>query len=196
MRFCKRCNIERPLTEFYKTIKGKYTEYKCKKCHKEYWLNNLDKINIRKKIYGNTKKSFLLTSYYSMIGQYRRKVKNNFPKDKLKNYEVSISKKDFLDMVDKYEKENGFICQITNLPLTNLRYLNTGGKNCPTNFSVDRLDTQIGYSKENIIFVSWEFNQRKNGVKIEDCFSILKLYKKKYPKKYESIKQQFKELFV
>jgi len=195
MKICTRCKTEKSIEEFYKSTRGKYIEYKCKKCHKEYRLNNLDRINARKKIYENTKHSFLLTSYYSMTGQYRRKIRENFSKDKLKNYEVSISKKDFLDMVDKYEKENGFICQITNMPLTHLRHLNKR-KNCPTNFSVDRLDTQIGYSKENIIFVSWEFNQRKNGVKIEDCFSILKLYKKKYPEKYESIKQQFKELFI
>jgi hypothetical protein len=196
MKFCKKCNEEKPIEKFYKKKRGKYTEYECKKCHKEYRLNNIDKIRARKKIYQNTKPSFLLSSYYSMTGQYRRKLKNNFPKDKLKNYEVSISKEEFLDMVSTYEKENGFVCQVTDMPLTTLRYLDTVGKNCPTNFSVDRLDTQIGYSKENIIFVSWEFNQRKNSVKIEDCFAILKLYKEKYPEKYEGFKQKFKELFI
>jgi transposase-like protein len=124
MRICTRCKTEKSIEEFYKSTRGKYIEYKCKKCHKEYRLNNLDRINARKKIYENTKHSFLLTSYYSMTGQYRRKIRENFSKDKLKNYEVSISKKDFLDMVDKYEKENGFICQITNMPLTHLRHLN------------------------------------------------------------------------
>jgi len=196
MRFCKKCNEEKPFTGFYKTIKGKYTEYKCKKCHKEYRLNNIDKINARRKIYENTKPSFLLSSYYSMTGQYRRKIRENFPKDKLKNYEVSISKEEFLDMVNTYEKEKGFVCQGTNIPLTTLRHLDRGGKNCPTNFSVDRLDTQIGYSKENIIFVSWEFNQRKNSIRPENCFAILKLYKERYPEKYENIKQGFKELFI
>jgi hypothetical protein len=196
MRFCKKCNEEKPIEEFYKKKRGKYICYECRKCQKNYRLNNIDKINARKKIYGNTKPSFLLSSYYSMTGQYRRKLRNNFPKDKLNNYEVFISKKDFLDMVYTYEKEKGFVCQGTNMPLTTLRYLNAKAKNCPTNFSVDRLDTQIGYSKENIIFVSWEFNQRKNSVKIEDCFAILKLYKERYPEKYEGFKQKFKELFI
>ena len=196
MKFCKKCNEEKPIEEFYKKKRGKYISYECRKCQKNYRLNNIDKINARKKIYGNTKPSFLLSSYYSMTGQYRRKLRNNFPKDKLNNYEVFISKKDFLDMVYTYEKEKGFVCQGTNMPLTTLRYLNAKAKNCPTNFSVDRLDTQIGYSKENIIFVSWEFNQRKNSVKIEDCFAILKLYKERYPEKYEDFKQKFKELFI
>ena len=131
-----------------------------------------------------------------MTGQYRRKVRNNFSKNKLKSYEVHISKKDFLNMVNTYEKEKGFVCQGTNMPLTTLRHLDKKGKNCSTNFSVDRLDSQVGYSKENIIFVSWEFNKRKNSVKIKDCFVILKLYKERYPEKYESIKQDFKELFI
>lgn len=196
MKFCKKCNEEKPLEEFYKKIRGKYTSFECKKCCKKYWLNNLDKIKANKKIYNNTKAGFLLSSYGSMTGQYRRKIRENFPKDRLKNYEVSISKEEFLDMVNTYEKEKGFVCQGTNMPLTNLRNLNTGVKNCPTNFSVDRLDTQIGYSKENIIFVSWEFNQRKNSIKPKDCFAILKLYKERYPEKYESIKQEFKELFI
>jgi len=196
MRFCKKCNEEKPLEEFYKKIRGKYTSFECKKCQKEYRLNNLDKIKATKKIYANTKPSFLLSSYYSMTGQYRRKIRENFPKERLKSYEVSISKEEFLDMVSTYEKQKGFVCQGTNMPLTNLRNLNTGVKNCPTNFSVDRLDTQIGYSKENIIFVSWEFNQRKNSIKPKDCFAILKLYKERYPEKYEVIKQEFKELFI
>ena len=195
MRFCKRCGVKKPITEFYKTITKTYVQFKCIKCHKDYRLNNLDKIKARKKIYENTKPSFLSSSYNSMTGQYRRKVRNNFPKDKLKSYEVSISKKEFLDMVSAYEKEKGFICQGTNVPLTTLRHLGKQ-KGCGTNFSVDRLDTQIGYSKENIIFVSWEFNQRKNNIKLEDCFVILKLYKERYPEKYEALKQKFKELFI
>ena len=196
MRFCKKCNEEKPFEEFYKKIRGKYISFECKKCCKEYRLNNLNTIKAKKKIYANTKPSFLLSSYYSMTGQYRRKIRENFPKERLKSYEVSISKEEFLDMVNTYEKEKGFVCQATNMPLTNLRNLDTGVKNCPTNFSVDRLDTQIGYSKENIIFVSWEFNQRKNSIKPKDCFAILKLYKERYPEKYESIKQEFKELFI
>jgi hypothetical protein len=113
-----------------------------------------------------------------MTGQYRRKVRNNFPKDKLKSYEVSISKKEFLDMVSAYEKEKGFICQGTNVPLTTLRHLGKQ-KSCWTNFSVDRLDTQIGYSKENIIFVSSKVNNNKNAVTKELCIAILKEYEKR-----------------
>jgi hypothetical protein len=195
MKFCKKCNEEKPIEEFYKKISGKYISFQCKKCQKEYRLNNLNRIKAVKKIYNNIKSSFLLSSYYSMTGQYRRKIKNNFPKDKLKSYEVSINKEEFLDMVNSYEKENGFVCQGTNAQLTTLRHLDKG-KSCLTNFSVDRLDTQIGYSKENIIFVSWEFNQRKNNIKPEDCFAILKLYKERYPEKYEFFKQKFKELFI
>jgi hypothetical protein len=196
MKTCKKCKIERPFTEFYIRMKGKYKCFECKICHKQYALNNLDKIKANKKIYNNTKAGFLLSSYGSMRGQYKRKIKENFPKDRLKSYEVFISKEEFLGMVNSYEKERGFVCQGTNMPLTTLRNLNKDRKTCPTNFSVDRLDTQIGYSKKNIIFVSWEFNERKKSVRIEDCFTILKLYKERYPEKYQDIKIKFKELFI
>ena len=196
MKFCKKCKIKRPIEEFYKRTRGKYISFSCRKCIKDYVLNNLDRIKDRKNIYNNTKSAFLLSSYGTITGQYRRRIKNNFPKDRLKNYEVSISKEDFLNMVHTYEKEKGFVCQVTNVSLTTLRTGNREQKTCPTNFSVDRLDTHMGYSKENIIFVSWEFNDRKKNIRIKDCFAILKLYKERYPEKYESIRQEFKELFV
>ena len=45
-------------------------------------------------------------------------------------------------------------------------------------------------------FFCIKFNKRKNSVEIKDCFVILKLYKERYPEKYESIKKGFKELFI
>ena len=196
MKVCKKCRVERPLTEFYIRIKGKYKCFECKICHKNYALKNEKRIKIRKKIYNNSKNGFLLSSYGSMKGQYRRKIKENFLKKKLKSYEVSINKEEFLNMVSEYEKEKGFVCQGTNMPLTTLRNLNKAQRSCPTNFSVDRLDPEIGYHKNNIIFVSWEFNDRKKSIKPKDCFAILKLYKERYPKKYKIVKEEFKELFI
>jgi methionine salvage enolase-phosphatase E1 len=45
--------------------------------------------------------------------------------------------------------------------------------------SVDRLDPNIGYTEENIIFVSNKVNQMKNAVTKELCIAIIKAYKER-----------------
>jgi methionine salvage enolase-phosphatase E1 len=45
--------------------------------------------------------------------------------------------------------------------------------------SVDRLDPNIGYTEENIIFISNEANKLKNAVTKDLCIKILELYKEK-----------------
>ena len=47
------------------------------------------------------------------------------------------------------------------------------------NISVDRLNPNIGYTKENIIFVSANINTKKGAVTKELCQAILKQYKKR-----------------
>jgi methionine salvage enolase-phosphatase E1 len=45
--------------------------------------------------------------------------------------------------------------------------------------SVDRLDPNIGYTEENIIFVSNKVNQMKSAVTKELCIAIIKAYKER-----------------
>jgi hypothetical protein len=46
-------------------------------------------------------------------------------------------------------------------------------------FSVDRLNPNIGYTKENTIFITNAANKSKNAVTKELCISILKVYEEK-----------------
>jgi hypothetical protein len=45
--------------------------------------------------------------------------------------------------------------------------------------SVDRLDPNVGYTKENIIFISNEANKNKNAVTKELCEAILRVFKER-----------------
>jgi len=39
--------------------------------------------------------------------------------------------------------------------------------------SIDRFDSDVGYTKDNIVFCRWDFNDRKNSVSVEDCKIII-----------------------
>jgi hypothetical protein len=45
-------------------------------------------------------------------------------------------------------------------------------------FSVDRLDASKPYNEENIVFCTWEFNERKGAVTVDDCYKILDIYER------------------
>ena len=178
---CSYCHVEKEFKEFNKH-KNRPNGHQgwCKECCN----NHLCKREI-----------FIGKCYDTMKGGYVRKIKNKLNEEKLKHYELTLNKKEFINLINNYIEKNGFICQATGNELTT----NVSGANnqhTKTNFSVDRLDPKMGYNEKNMIFVSWEFNGRKKDISLEDCFIILKLYKERYPEKYESVKQEFKELFI
>ena len=48
-----------------------------------------------------------------------------------------------------------------------------------TNISIDRIDPSLPYQEDNIVFCSWEFNDRKAGVTIDDCKEILRVWEER-----------------
>ena len=175
MKICSKCKVLLTSEKFYKEKTKTGLSSQCKNCRRER---------------DNTRKSYLGTCYRTMKHAVNRN--KNSLQDK---YKLNLTKEKFLSLIEEHIKKNGFVCEVTNVPLTTQT---TGDrkKYNVSNFSVDRLDPSIGYNEENIIFVSWEFNKRKKDINLRDCFAILKLYKKRYPQKYENVKQEFKELFI
>ena len=49
------------------------------------------------------------------------------------------------------------------------------------NVSVDRLDNNQRYTINNIVFVTFAFNDRKCSIMILDCVNILRHYKERFP---------------
>ena len=178
---CSYCHIEKESKEFNKHKKrpNGYQGW-CREC----CINHLRK-----------RENFISKCYDTMKGGYAKKIKDKVNEEKLKHYELTLTKKEFINLINNYIEKNGFVCQATGTELTTY-VKGIDHQHTKTNFSVDRLDPKMGYNEKNIIFVSWAFNGRKSDITIEDCFIVLKLYKERYPEKYESTKSKFNELFI
>ena len=90
----------------------------------------------------------------------------------------SIKNRDhLLELWNKHKKEYGPHCRYTGVELTTKRSTGEGWKRSrPTNISVDRVDPRLPYEEGNIVFCTWEFNNRKSGVTPDDCKRILEVY--------------------
>jgi hypothetical protein len=201
---CIKCGYvsSAPVKDFYKQNSNKDKLSKiCKKCDSArgaIWReNNADKKLNTEKIYRNKKMPFLLENYNSKWQKYKKTIKKNLPDEILKRYQIYYTKEMFFEMVEEYEKKNGFVCEMTGVSLTTKRYLKNSKEfsRTLTNFSMDRLDPDIGYTKQNTVFVSWEFNNRKGAVTPKDCFLILKKYKERFHNEFNEFMKEFGEVF-
>ena len=178
---------------------------KKKQYFKQYYLDNKEKINKRVNQYKldnkeetkkkdsqyiNSEKGFLTEMYNSFWSRYRKKVKSGkrtikkemYTEEELKAYEIRITKKQFFELWEDQKEKYGMSCPMTGVTMTTFRPLKKGKRStCSTNLSTDRLDNDRGYTSKNIIFVSSNFNSRKNSVGILDCVNIINEYKKRFP---------------
>jgi hypothetical protein len=85
-----------------------------------------------------------------------------------------------LELWNKHKKEYGCpCCRYTGIELTTKRSTGEGWqKGRPTNISIDRVDPRLPYEEGNIVFCTWEFNNRKSGVTPDDC--NMKVYEENY----------------
>ncbi len=201
---CSKCDYISSNTakDFHKNKKSKDgLEAQCKTCRSKrgaVWRkNNKQRKRNTDIIYRNKKEVFIMDNYRGKIGKYRKVVKNKLHEEILKRYQVYYTREMFLEMVEEHEKKNGFVCEITGVQLTNKRFKNINNINerTLTNFSMDRLDPAIGYTKQNTVFVTWEFNDRKGAVTPKDCFLILKKYKERFPNEFNEFMKEFGKVF-
>ena len=87
------------------------------------------------------------------------------------------SRDHLLELWNNHKKKYGPHCRYTGVELTTKRSTGEGWKRSrPTNISVDRVDPRLPYEEGNIVFCTWEFNNRKNSITPDDCKRILKVY--------------------
>ena len=87
-----------------------------------------------------------------------------------------------LKMWEKQKKLlGGPYCIYTGVELTTVRHRGKGFNGyTKTNISMDRIDPNLPYQEDNIVFCSWEFNNKKGAVSPEDCKKILKVYEERH----------------
>ena len=88
------------------------------------------------------------------------------------------SRNHLLELWEKQKKLlGGPYCIYTGVELTTIRHRGKGFNGyTKTNISIDRIDPNLPYQEDNIVFCSWEFNDTKGAVSPEDCKKILKVY--------------------
>jgi hypothetical protein len=88
-------------------------------------------------------------------------------------------------LLELWEKQKkllgGAYCIYTGIDLTTKKSNGQGhGDKTKTNISIDRIDPNLPYQEDNIVFCSWEFNERKGAVSPEDCKKILKVHEDRH----------------
>ena len=75
----------------------------------------------------------------------------------------------------------GMKCPATGETMTMIKRAGNGKRrNTPTNISRDRIICSRGYSKQNLIFTTWAFNNSKNNLSPKGAKAFLRIVKERY----------------
>ena len=75
----------------------------------------------------------------------------------------------------------GMKCPATGETMTMIKRAGNGKRrNTPTNISRDRIICSRGYSKQNLIFTTWAFNNSKNNLSPQGAKAFLRIVKERY----------------
>jgi hypothetical protein len=169
---CSTCGFETTEVKkyFHKYRASKDTfKSQCKKCIKKSGF-----------IYANTEHGFITNTFNTInkkINSRRFKTFSEKEKDKCRCY---LTKEEFFNLWEEHKKIRGYTCHLTGVEIICKR---SPSKKKLIGFSngasVDRLNPNIGYTKENTIFISNDANKIKNAVTKELCIQILRVYKEK-----------------
>jgi len=168
----KKCTICKELLSFNDFFKNKW--YKkdglsthCKECRKKSDLK-----------YANTEKGALTVLYISI----RKKVKNirytNFTEEEKNRHRCHLTKEQFLKKWEEHVLKHGYNCALSGEEIV---FKRTSHKDSVKSnaVSVDRLNPKIGYTEDNLIFVSSKINNMKGAVTKELCLAILKAHEER-----------------
>jgi hypothetical protein len=172
---CKRCKIayenpEKNFTVNRATSDG--LKIWCKSCVKKY-----------KKDYGNTENGYLKNLYQHMIHRFKKPEIKKLNEIEKQRYMCHITEKEFRELWEEHKKQFGLRCKLTGVKMvleqSKKKECGTHTRGYSNGMSVDRLDPNRGYTKDNIVFICNEINRIKNGVTKELCIKILEVMKER-----------------
>ena len=102
-----------------------------------------------------------------------------------------MSIEEFVIEVNDQLQFTAFTCPITDLPLTHKQDLKC--KN--TNLSIDRIDPNIGYTRDNMMVVSWLWNAMKSNNELKYMIRFCILLKGWQPELYKKLHLQAYDMF-
>jgi hypothetical protein len=140
--------------------------------------------------YLNTESGFLICKWNDIKKRVYKKAKvkkanGDYRKSagsrKCERLEHTLTKEEFLQAWEEHKVKYGWTCYYTGKPMKIGRKLAVKGaekrhSTPPDLLSIDRFDTNIGYTKDNIVFCRWDANDIKGAITIELCKIIVKKY--------------------
>ena len=161
------------------------------KRQKEYSLKNREKINKRQKIYSvkyreNNREIILVRQniYYNTERGFMVKLWNSIKRSSRKHKRINKFK-DFDEFYNHWLEQKsryGMKCPATGVEMTTIKGVNKPGehKRIITNISTDRILSTEGYSPENLIFTTWEYNNAKCSITPKMARAFLKIVEERY----------------
>ena len=197
-RKCTVCKTRLPLSEFYFTKKGRPFG-KCKKCSlvviNKYKKDN-KKTLARKKNEKISTPEGAIDLFYGQISNKVSTKKKELTKrgnilseeEIIKFYSCKVTKERLFEIWQEQYKKYGMHCPMTKQKMTFLR--SQTGKQGPgsafsNTVSIDRLNPNLCYEEPNIIFVTNEFNIRKNRTNFFDALRIVETHIERWPEVYK-----------
>jgi hypothetical protein len=161
------------------------------KRQKEYNLKNREKINKRQRIYSvkyrEDNREILLVKqniYFNTERGFMISLWNSIKKSSKKHKRINKFK-DFDEFHNHWLEQKaryGMKCPATGVEMTTIKGVNKPGeyKTIKTNISTDRILSTGGYSPENLIFTTWEYNSAKCNITPEMAKAFLKMVEERY----------------
>jgi PP-loop superfamily ATP-utilizing enzyme len=168
MKTCRMCKKSLSIDNFAKreAARDSLASY-CRNCKKEFDLK-----------YASTEHGGLIILFISIRKKVRNRRYINFTEEEKNRHRCYLTKEQFLKKWNEHKEKFGFNCALSGEPMVferNSRKNSTKSKA----ISVDRLNPEIGYTEDNIIFVSSKVNNLKGAVTKQLCVAILKAYEER-----------------
>ena len=134
----------------------------------EWRKNNKEKYDKNTKKRFNTERGYLKKLWQS--------VKDSGKHNSFKDFD------DFYNHWLEQKSRYGMKCPATGVEMTTKSLFNEKGKykRCGTNISKDRILSSMGYSHQNLIFTSWNYNTAKNNITPNMAKAFLRIVEDRY----------------
>ena len=126
----------------------------------------------------NNEVAWVRSLFYSIRRRSFKNDKTRQRKIALGHYDCHVTLEEFLELWAAHKKRyGGMCCGYTGVLMTHQRSAMTDPlRNQSHNISVDRIDPEKPYTKENIIFCTVKFNNLKGSITYNDCLLILQKF--------------------
>ena len=165
-KICSCCGKVRPFEEFIFSNTEKRCKSKCKKCRHDIYIANKEKALKNATEYYRNNKEYVLKRMHDnrKLDIAKAILKSAKKRAKKKGLEFNIDESDFI-VPER--------CPILDIPL-----IQADGVVQRNSYSIDRIDSNKGYIKGNVIIISYLANTIKTNATVEEIRKVAEFYEK------------------